>query len=96
MSNPRTQQDWQAMAGLWWDVSTYNHILFVPVIIAWLAWQRRGELARLTPQAWWPGLVPFIGALVLWVVARLGGLDIGSQLAAVVAMQMAVLRLGES
>lgn len=86
-----TGRDWLAMADLWWNISTYNHILFVPVIIVWLAWQRRGELARFTPQAWWPGLVPFTGALVLWVVARLGGLDIGSQLAAVVAIQMALL-----
>ena len=25
--------DWQAMAGQWWNSSTYNHILLVPVII---------------------------------------------------------------
>lgn len=86
-----TARDWLAMATLWWDISTYNHILFVPVIIAWLVWQRRGELARLAPQAWWPALIPLGGALVMWVLARLGGVDIGSQLAAVVAMQMTLL-----
>lgn len=86
-----TLADWQAMAGLWWNVSTYNHILFVPVIIGWLVWNRRGELARLEPQAWWPALVPLAGALVLWVLSRLGGLDIGSQLAAVVALQSILL-----
>ncbi|OZA93643.1 MAG: exosortase A, partial [Erythrobacter sp. 34-65-8] len=86
-----TARDWAAMARLWWDVSTYNHILFVPVIIGWLVWHRRGELARLTPGPWWPALVPLAGALLLWLVARLGGLDIGSQLGAVLAMQMALL-----
>lgn len=86
-----TARDWLAMATLWWDISTYNHILFVPVIIAWLVSARRGELAKLTPQAWWPALIPLGGALVMWVLARLGGVDIGSQLAAVVAMQIALL-----
>mgnify|MGYP002780152919 CR=1 FL=1 len=88
-----TARDWIAMARLWWDVSTYNHILFVPVIVAWLVWQRRGELAKLEPRAWWPALVPFAGALAAWLIARLGGLDIGSQLAAVVALQMALVAL---
>ena len=88
-----TSADWLAMADLWWNISTYNHILFVPVIVGWLVWHRRGELARLAPQGWWPALVPLGGALVLWVVARLGGVDIGSQLAAVVAMQTALLAM---
>ena len=86
-----TFADWKAMAGLWWNVSTYNHILFVPVIIGWLVWGRSGALARIEPQAWWPALVPLTGALVLWVVSRLGGLDIGSQAAAVIALQSITL-----
>jgi exosortase A len=86
-----TWRDWSAMFGLWWNVSTYNHILFVPIIIGWLVWHRRSELARLEPEGWWPGLVLVAGALLVWLVARLGGLDIGSQLGAVAAMQCAVV-----
>ena len=26
-------------------------------ILGWLVWQRAPELAKLTPQAWWPGVV---------------------------------------
>ena len=88
-----TWREWADMFALWWDVSTYNHILFVPLIVGWLVWQRREELAKLAPQTWWPALVPLAGALALWLLARLGGVDIGSQLGAVVAMQMAVVAL---
>ncbi len=43
------------MADIWWNSTTYGHCLFVPPIIGWLVWQRRRELAQLTPQAWWRG-----------------------------------------
>ena len=32
--------DWSGMADQWWNASTYNHILFVPPILAWLVAQR--------------------------------------------------------
>ena len=86
-------RDWAAMAGQWWDSSTYNHILLVPPIIAWLVWQRAPELARMAPQAWWPGLLPFAGALLLWLLGDISGLATASQLGAVVMLQAGVLLL---
>ncbi|MDP3677015.1 MAG: archaeosortase/exosortase family protein [Novosphingobium sp.] len=44
--------DWHAMAAQWWDTSTYNHVLLVPAILAWLVALRRHELARLIPEGW--------------------------------------------
>ena len=85
--------DWARMAMLWWDSSTYNHILLVPAILAWLAWQRAGELAKLAPQAWWPGLVAFGGALFVWLLGDISGLATASQLGAVLMLQAAVLVL---
>ena len=32
--------DWAAMARQWWDISTYNHIVLIPIILMWLVWQR--------------------------------------------------------
>ena len=83
--------DWAAMAQQWWDISTYNHILLVPAIIAWLVWQRADELVKLTPQAWWPGLVPLAGALFVWLLGDLSGLATASQLGVVTMMQASVL-----
>lgn len=84
--------DWAAMAGLWWDVATYNHVLLVPPIIAWLIWQRRAELAKLEPSLWWPGLLPIAAAAFLWLLGAFSGLDLARQ-AAVVAMSAALVPL---
>ncbi len=39
--------DWLTMADQWWNSSTYNHIILVPVIIGWLVWQRWPQLRDL-------------------------------------------------
>ena len=79
--------DWRAMAGQWWDSSTYNHILLVPPIIGWLVSQRRTELAQLSPAGWWPALVVFAGAGLLWLLGEFAGLAVVRQLAVVVMAQ---------
>ncbi|RZA08512.1 MAG: exosortase A, partial [Proteobacteria bacterium] len=75
--------DWADMADQWWNSSTYNHILLVPAIVVWLVWARMKELVRLTPTAWWPGLLLLAGALFLWLLGALSGLNLARQLAAV-------------
>jgi exosortase A len=79
--------DWADMAAQWWNSSTYNHILLVPPIIVWLVWLRRGEVAKLTPSGWWPGLVLLAGALFLWLLGAFSGLNLARQLGAVFALQ---------
>ncbi|WP_379487584.1 exosortase A [Novosphingobium soli] len=77
--------DWTTMARQWWDISTYNHVVLVPLILGWLVWQRRAELARLSPRAWWPGLPLVAGAAFVWLLGAVSGLDLARQ-AGVVAM----------
>lgn len=84
--------DWAAMARQWWDISTYNHIVLIPVILGWLVWQRWPELQKLEPEIWWPGFVLFAGAAFLWLLGAMSGLDIARQ-AAAVAMLGAVVPL---
>lgn len=85
--------DWAAMVRQWWDISTYNHILLIPPIIAWLVWQRVGELARLPASGWWPGLVLFAGALLWWLMGEFAGLAIVRQAGAVAMLIAATLTL---
>ncbi|MCP5396425.1 MAG: exosortase A [Sphingomonadaceae bacterium] len=88
-----TAQDWFDMAWQWWDSSTYNHILFVPAIIGWLVWIRREDVLKLTPQGWWPGLVAVGGALFLWLIGSIAGVNLVSQAGAVLTMPAAVLAI---
>lgn len=85
--------DWAAMAGQWWDSSTYTHILVVPAIVAWLVGVRAPQLTQLRPQAWWPGLAAFAGAALLWLLGTLAGLSLASQAGAVAMLAAAALVL---
>jgi exosortase A len=75
--------DWAAMAQQWWNSSTYTHILVVPAIVAWLAWTRAPQLGRLSPRAWWPGLIFFAASGLLWVLGQLAGFSMLAQAGAV-------------
>lgn len=85
--------DWSEMARQWWDSSTYNHILLVPLILAWLVRLRWRELMRLTPVGWWPGLALFGGGMLAWLGGAATGINLVSQLGAVVMLQGATATL---
>lgn len=88
-----TWREWLAMFGQWWNSSTYNHILFVPLILGWLVWQRRDALLKLPPEPWWPGLFLFAGALFLWLVGSVSGFDLIAQSGAVGALIAGVVTI---
>jgi exosortase A len=88
-----TAAEWVEMARQWWDSASYNHILMVPPILVWLVRLRAPQLARLAPQAWWPGLVALPPALVMWTVGSTLEINTASQLGAVLMLQAAVLTL---
>ena len=84
---------WSEMARQWWDASTYNHILLIPLILAWMVSQRWPELAKLSPRAWWPGLAVLAGGLLVWRVGTSLGINTISQAGAVVLLQGSVAAL---
>ena len=87
--------DWAAMAGQWLNSSTYNHIVLIPPIIAWLVWLRLPQLVRLEPGAWWPGLIVFGGAMLLWVLGSFSGFNLARELGvvAMLGFQIAVMAI---
>ncbi|WP_120715704.1 exosortase A [Tsuneonella amylolytica] len=86
-----TFAEWREMAHQWWDIDTYNHVLLVPAIIAWLVWLRRDDLARLSPQPWLPGLGWLGAGLALWTAGRALDINLVAQAGTVMAFQGATL-----
>lgn len=83
--------DWLTMADQWWNSSTYNHIILVPVIIGWLVWQRWPQLRDLEPKGWVGGLVPLALAVFGWVLGTFAGFNLLRQAAAVAMLPSAAL-----
>ncbi|HEV7660734.1 MAG TPA: exosortase A [Allosphingosinicella sp.] len=84
-------RDAAAMAAIWWDSSTFNHCLLIVPIIAWLVAQRRAELARLTPAAWWPGLLLAGAGALGWLLGEAGGIAFARHLGLLFMLQGAVV-----
>ena len=82
--------DWAAMARQWWDISTYNHMLLIPPVECWLLWNRRHELARIEPRAWWAGLPRFAAAGLVWLLGGVSGFDLLRQAGVVGMLAMLV------
>lgn len=78
------------MMWLWWDSSTYNHILLLPPLIGWLVAQRAGLIAPLRPQPWWPGAVLLLMAGGVWTLGDAGGIALLRHLGVVLVLQAAV------
>ncbi|TVR97216.1 MAG: VPLPA-CTERM-specific exosortase XrtD [Rhodospirillales bacterium] len=48
-----------------WGREEYNYAYLVPLISAWLIWQKRGELAEIGVQGAWTGVLVIAGGLLL-------------------------------
>jgi len=84
------RHDLGAMAGQWWDSSTYNHVLLIPFILGWLVALRWPRLSTLTPEPWRGGLVLFALAALGWVLGSMAELAQLRELALVLMLQAAV------
>jgi exosortase len=60
------------LVGQWWNDPNFSHGFFVPLFSAFVIWQERDRIARITPQPSWSGLGVLLAGLGLLVVGRLG------------------------
>ncbi len=78
------------MVMIWWNSSTFNHCLLILPILWWLVDQRKEELAKLTPQPWWPPLL-YAGAGALgWLLGDAAGVALARHLGLLMMLQGAV------
>lgn len=75
------------LASIWWNSSTFNHCLLILPILGWLVWLRGGELGKLTPQAWAPGLLWIAAGASAWLLGEAAGLAIARQTGLVLMLQ---------
>ncbi len=85
--------DAASLAHIWWTSTTFGHCLFVGPVIAWLVWNRRRELAWLTPIAWAPGLLLVAGGGACWLVGDAGGVTLARHLGLVLMAQGAAVTI---
>jgi exosortase A len=85
--------DVTTLAHLWWTSTTFGHCLFIAPVLAWLVWARRGDLAKLTPVGWAPGLVIVACGGMGWLLGDAGGVALARQLGLVMMLQGAVVTL---
>lgn len=88
-----TMSAWAAMAHQWWNIDTYNHLLLVPLITAWLVALKEEELSRLAPQPFLPGLIGVAAGLALWRAGEGTGINLVAQAGAVAALQAAAVTI---
>lgn len=86
-----TFAEWREMAHQWWDIDTYNHVLLVPAILAWLVWLRREELVRIAPAGWWPGLGWAAAGLMALFAGRSAAVNLVAEGGALMMLQGALL-----
>jgi len=83
-------RDAAGMAAIWWESSTFNHILLIPPIIFWLIWLRGPELRHIAPQAWPTALaIVALGGLG-WLLGQAAGVALARHLGLVIMLQGAV------
>lgn len=60
------------LVGQWWNDPNFSHGFFVPLFSAFVIWQERDRLARITPQPSWAGLIVLLAGLGVLIIGRLG------------------------
>jgi exosortase A len=87
------RRDAADMTMIWWSVSTYTHCLLVLPLAGWLIWQRRDELAPLTPVAFPPALGLVLLGSVVWMLGEAAGVALFRHAGLIFMIQSSVLAL---
>ncbi|RED15663.1 exosortase A [Parasphingopyxis lamellibrachiae] len=81
------------MVSIWWTSSTFNHCLVILPIIGWLVWNRRNELAQLTPSVSPLGYLIVAGGAVGWLLGEAAGVSLARHFGVVLMLQGSVVTI---
>lgn len=81
------------MVSVWWNSSTFNHCLVILPIIGWLVWNRKDELAQLTPSVSPLGLVIVGAGAFGWMLGEAADVSLARHLGVVLMLQGCVVTI---
>ncbi len=85
---------WPTLSSLihiWDNNVSYQYCWLIAPIIAWLVYERRKELAQLTPKPSLWGVAAFAGAALLWLLGEAGQINVVRHAALIFMLQASVL-----
>lgn len=87
---------WDTLSGMseiWWRSETYTHGLVVPIISAWLIWQKRISLSLTNPKpVFWPVLLVATFAFC-WLIGELTAINALTQFSLIAIVVFSALAL---
>jgi exosortase A len=86
-------QTLRSLAATWNGSATYNHCWLIVPIIGWLVWQRKTELAQLTPKPFWPGLVIALLAALVFLLGDAADANVVRQIGFVGILQASIFTI---
>ncbi|MEZ5931847.1 MAG: exosortase A [Alphaproteobacteria bacterium] len=90
-----TARSVETMVSLWMAVTTYNHCFLVLPIALVLIWQKRAQLAQMTPREDLLALIPLAAFALLWLIGRAGQIQLFEHVALIgMAISLVVALLG--
>src|SRR5262249_48129909 len=84
----------QQMIGVWFGREEYSHGVLIPLIAAFLVWQRRDVLERMEFNGSWLGVAAVVVGGLLHVIGNFATLYVLQQYALLVVLYGLVLALG--
>jgi exosortase len=84
----------KVLIDIWLNNEDMGHGMFVPVIAGYIAWQKRDQLAHMTPQTNWWGLAVMFWALLQLYIGTLGAELFLARTSLVISIAGVVLLVG--
>ncbi|NLC71457.1 MAG: exosortase, partial [Desulfuromonadaceae bacterium] len=76
---------WKSLVDAWSSSEDYSHGFLIVPLAVYILWRKRQELARMDGEGNWSGLTWLSGALVLYLIAQVGGIATLASLSMVAA-----------
>jgi exosortase A len=79
------------MVRVWEESAAYGHCWLIPIVSAYLVWDRRDDVRKLQPYGYWQGAIIVLLSAIIWVIGWASSVNFVMQFAYVGMLQGLVL-----